>query len=155
MNTQPAINLPWYRIPYVWLVIFFPVLAVVGGIITVVLAINTDDGLVVDDYYKKGLEINKDLARDRMAEQFELRIGMQVEKQTFTISLDGNNQFSPPGKIRVTFFRKTSGGDDKFMLLKRDTDGRYRGALPELMNGYWEILIEGDGWRLFHDYLAT
>jgi len=30
---------PWYREPLVWLVIFFPAIAVMGGLITIYLAI--------------------------------------------------------------------------------------------------------------------
>ena len=50
---------PWYREFYVWLVIFFPVLAIVAGFYTLKLAIESDDGLVEDDYYKQGIEINR------------------------------------------------------------------------------------------------
>ena len=58
---------PWYREPFVWLVILFPASAVIGGMITISLAISSDDGLVVDDYYKRGLEINRTLERDKAA----------------------------------------------------------------------------------------
>ena len=61
---------PWYAEPWVWLMISFPLAAVIGGMITIYLAVLTSDGLVVDDYYKRGKAINVDLARDRAKELF-------------------------------------------------------------------------------------
>ncbi len=49
----------WYREPYVWLLIAIPACAVVAGFVTLALAIATDDGLVVDDYYWQGKQINR------------------------------------------------------------------------------------------------
>ena len=60
MNTH-KLKKPWYREPWVWLMIALPASAVVGGIITIYLAVSTSDGLVVDDYYKRGKAINLDL----------------------------------------------------------------------------------------------
>ncbi len=58
---------PWYREPFVWLLIAFPLTAVVAGFITLGLAISSDDGVVEDDYYLRGKEINRVLARDQAA----------------------------------------------------------------------------------------
>jgi hypothetical protein len=64
---------PWYAEPWVWLIIAIPLTAVIVGMITIYLAVSTSDGLVVDDYYKRGKAINVDLARDRAAARYELR----------------------------------------------------------------------------------
>lgn len=56
---------PWFKYPLLWLVFFFPVAAVVAGLITLTIAIKTDDGVMVDNYYQKGKEINQVLARDK------------------------------------------------------------------------------------------
>ena len=48
----------WYAEPWVWLLIALPMTAVIGGMITIYLAVTTSDGLVVDDYYKRGKAIN-------------------------------------------------------------------------------------------------
>jgi hypothetical protein len=53
MNTLKQ-KTPWYREPWVWLMIAFPMSAVIGGMITIYLAVTTSTGLVVDDYYKRG-----------------------------------------------------------------------------------------------------
>ena len=80
---------PWYRQPLVWLVIAFPAIAVVGGISLLILSINIDTGVVVDDYYKKGKEINMVLTRDKKAIELGIR-GVSVyssEQQRFSVTL--------------------------------------------------------------------
>ena len=49
----PHLRTPWYREPYVWLLIAFPAVAVLAGLITLALAIASDDD-VPDDAPAKG-----------------------------------------------------------------------------------------------------
>ena len=60
---MPAAGTPWYRQRWPWLLMLGPAIVVVAGIVTAVIAIETDDGLVTDDYYKRGLAINQTLER--------------------------------------------------------------------------------------------
>ena len=48
----------WYREPIMWLVIAFPLTAVIVGFVSLALAIRSDDGMVEDDYYKQGMTIH-------------------------------------------------------------------------------------------------
>lgn len=64
---------PWHKEHYVWLIIFFPMLAVIAGIVITILAVQSNDSLVVDDYYKQGLEINRVLERDQSALEYQNR----------------------------------------------------------------------------------
>ncbi len=52
---------PWWKYGHVWLVISGPALVVVASFITLYLAITRPDPLVDQDYYRKGIEINKTL----------------------------------------------------------------------------------------------
>lgn len=54
----------WWNFGYVWLIIAGPALVIVAGIITVYLALSTPDP-AVEDYYRKGIEINKTLDAQR------------------------------------------------------------------------------------------
>lgn len=56
---------PWWRFGYVWLVISGPAVVVVAGFITLWLAMANPETLVAQDYYRKGVEINKTLAAER------------------------------------------------------------------------------------------
>ena len=56
---------PWWKHGHVWLLIAVPAAAVIGGAATVVIAASGADPLVTPDYYRKGIEINQQLARER------------------------------------------------------------------------------------------
>ncbi|MFH0934336.1 MAG: FixH family protein, partial [Pseudomonadota bacterium] len=63
---------PWYREPWPWFLMSLPATAVIAGVATVVIAIQSADGMVVGDYYKAGLAINQTLARDNAATEMAL-----------------------------------------------------------------------------------
>lgn len=52
---------PWWKFGHVWLVVAGPAIVVVAGFVTLYLAIRTSDPVVSEDYYRKGIEINKTL----------------------------------------------------------------------------------------------
>lgn len=56
---------PWWRYGHVWLLISGPAVVVVAAVATAVIAMRNADPLVAEDYYRKGLEINKTLAQER------------------------------------------------------------------------------------------
>jgi hypothetical protein len=56
---------PWWKHGHVWLLISGPAIVVVAGLVTAWIAAATPDPVVVEDYYRKGLEINKQLAHER------------------------------------------------------------------------------------------
>jgi len=63
---------PWYRNRWPWLLMAGPAIVVVAALATAWLAWSTDDGVVADDYYKRGLVINKQLARSDRGEALGL-----------------------------------------------------------------------------------
>lgn len=58
--TQPGA--PWWKFGHVWLVVGGPAVVVVACIATIVIAVRSPDPVVADDYYRRGIEINKTLA---------------------------------------------------------------------------------------------
>lgn len=76
MNTPltqtPHIQLPqaqpWWKFGHVWLIVAGPLVVVMASFVTLYLAMSRPDP-VIDDYYRKGMEINKtiDAQRDGMA----------------------------------------------------------------------------------------
>lgn len=143
-------NNSWYREPYVWLLIAFPLLAVVGGIITLGLAIESNDGLVVDDYYREGLMINRVLDRDREAARLQLSAGLKLapERGSFVLDLHGNGQFTAPDALRVGFLHATRKGYDRHVTVRRGADGSYSSGIQPLIRGHWYVQIETNHWRL-------
>lgn len=56
---------PWWKHGHVWLLISGPAAVVLAGLLTAWIAVATPDPVVSEDYYRQGLEINKQLASDR------------------------------------------------------------------------------------------
>ena len=139
---------PWYREPFVWLVILFPASAVIGGMITISLAISSDDGLVVDDYYKQGLEINLVLKRDKAAIKHGLQANLNFENDFIQVRLNKHVDYDLPKQIDLYFSHHTRPGFDKELILDKVADNIYQSKAPELILGKWSIQISADDWRL-------
>ena len=141
---------PWYAEPWVWLMITFPLLAVIGGMITIYLAVTTSDGLVVDDYYKRGKAINVDLARDRAAAHYGLQaeIAIDLRSNHVQLQLDAPDAVRPDA-VRLSLLHPTRAGHDQVLLLQRAADGGYSSGMDELTRGNWYLLLEAGDWRLF------
>jgi len=155
VNSEAPLNppRPWFREPWVWLIIALPASAVLGGIVTIWIAVVSDDGLVRDNYYKYGMEINKTLDRDKAAVQYDLVANLTISEaqNNIKISFDANDKFIRPSAIKLSFLHPTIKGQDQILVFQSDSNGVYAGALPSLINGHWYLQIEADDWRLLED----
>ncbi|MBT7950856.1 MAG: FixH family protein [Gammaproteobacteria bacterium] len=149
MNQIP-VQKPWYMESYVWLIISFPLAAVIAGIITAVLAVKSDSGLVVDDYYKEGLAINRKLERDQLATEYEITANLQyaADNEQIRLIIGANNKFIYPEKLKVSFLNATKADVDKEEVLIQSGANIYIGARPDLGQGKWHVIIEDKDWRL-------
>jgi len=62
----------WWKYGYVWLILSGPIVVIIASFITLSLALKTPDP-VVDDYYRKGIEINKRLEEKELLPAVEGR----------------------------------------------------------------------------------
>lgn len=62
-QATPDHETPWWKFGYLWLVLIGPAVVVVAGLATLYIAWAVPDQLVTEDYYTKGMEINKNLGR--------------------------------------------------------------------------------------------
>jgi len=156
-NPDQLMEQPWYRNPMVWLVIALPSSAVIAGIITLMIAANTEDGLVVDDYYKQGLAINEVISHDRMATELGLSAFVDINAETGEIfaSLSADKQLTPPQEISFKLIHRTRSGQDQVTTLMRMGDSSdYKGYVkPPIIKGRWTIHVQSqDLWRLKQDF---
>ncbi|MDH3453062.1 MAG: FixH family protein [Gammaproteobacteria bacterium] len=141
----------WYREPYVWLLITFPTLAVVGGVAMIVIAVVSDDGLVVDDYYKRGKQINRVLARDRAAATLQLGAELFIDPQSIVrVRLYAGGDASLPERVGLSLAFATRAGIDQTVALYRaGASGYYAGELLRpLIEGRWYVQLQTEHWRL-------
>ena len=60
-ENKPTPSAPWWKFGHVWMVVAGPAVVVVASFITLYLALTRPDPVLGDDYYRKGVEINKTL----------------------------------------------------------------------------------------------
>lgn len=149
-NPTPA-AVPWFRQRWPWLLIAGPAIVVVAGISTAIIAIRTDDGLVAEDYYKRGLAINQTLERTERAAALSLVAVVDVAADgTTVVVLDGEGDAIDvtPAALRLRLAHPTRAGEDRAATLVPVAPGRYAGRVAPPSPGRWRIIVETDRWRL-------
>lgn len=147
---------PWYKSKWPWLLMAAPAMSVVGGVTMLCVALASNDGLVADDYYKRGLAINQTLTRDHNA-----AVGGYRAHLLFTPALD---------RVRVTvsgaradsaltlrLVHPTRAGQDHVVNLTSRGPGIYEGGLTGVQGGRWGVLLEDAAgtWRLSGEWRAS
>lgn len=134
----------------VWMVIGIPLLSVIMGMAMIGIAVRSHDGLVVDDYYKRGLAINEVLEREARARDLALSADVSFEPSSnrVLVSLSGGPAFESPAEIKLGFYHATRKDNDRVLSLRRDGRGDYSAPMPELPSGRWYVSAETPEWRL-------
>ncbi|MBX3664556.1 MAG: FixH family protein [Burkholderiales bacterium] len=152
MNNTTQQVLPWYREPWPWLLMAGPVAVIFAGIATIWIAVVSSDGLVVDDYYKQGLEINQTLERGALAARLgyrgELRLAPDARSVSLRLEAAAGTALPPQLQLRVV--HPTRAGRDGLVLLRQRGPGQYEGTAPDLSAGRWILVLEDmqSSWRI-------
>ena len=156
-NRQPpaASHQPkaWYREPWPWILMAGPAAVVVAGAVTIWLAVASSDGLVADDYYKRGLAINQELTRDKVA--LDLGIAARVESRDGMLRVRLESRTAQPPARFALLVHATRAGHDQRLRLAQAAPGVYETALPALPAGHWRVVIEDPRgeWRIVKEGL--
>ena len=139
----------WHREPLVWMVLAIPAAAVVAGAVMLVLAIATWDGLVADDWYKRGMQINRSLARDDEAARLGLAATVAFPAPgVVEVRINGASAAPEVERLNLGFSRAGRAGGDVRVRMNPVAEGVWRGALPGLPPGKWYLELGNERWRL-------
>ena len=138
---------PWYREPWPWLLMLGPALVLVAGAFTAWIAVAARDPLVAEDYYKQGLAINRDLARERRAEEQGLSARLELRGDTLRVQLSGA---VAPEVIFLFLAHGTRPELDQRLRLVHAGGGSYELAVAALEPARWRYVLSDarDDWRL-------
>lgn len=149
MTISQSIPDNWKREPLVWMLIAIPFSAVIMGVVIITLAIQSWSGLVVDDYYKKGKQINRVLARDKFAYELGLAAGFKIENDgSIEIRFDPEVQFIPGDKIVLELVHATMPGLDQRLIMKKIDTHLLDGEISLPGKGRWNLFLQTGDWRL-------
>lgn len=128
-----------------------PAVVVVAGFITLYLAVTTNDGMVADDYYKRGLAINQTLSRDAVAREqgYRTRIVFTADFSSVEVALEP----AASGQLMLRLAHAGRPALDRALPLTRAADQPYSAAFPALSPGRWQVTLEdaAQTWRLVGD----
>lgn len=135
----------WYRHRWPWILMAGPAAVVAAGIATTAIALEGADGVVADDYYRRGLGINRDLAREARAEAIGLKAHVVLAAGRAVAHVEAGAPL--PDRIRLTLAHPTRAGRDRVAYLARVEGSRYEAPVTALEAGRWRMILETPQWR--------
>lgn len=139
---------PWYRHRWPWILMSGPAAVVVASAFTAVLAVRSADGLVAEDYYKRGLAINKTLARAERGRRLGMHASALIADGRVRVALSGPER-GPA--LRLTLVHPVTASRDVRVELRPSAEaGIYEGALPAAVGAPRKLVLEDPAgvWRL-------
>jgi len=149
MNSSPNYDTkPWYRQFWPWFLIALPASVVVAGLTTVYIAHEGADDLVVDEYYKDGLAINRQLEKSERASALGLSASLEFSDHSVAVSLTGETAAE---ELYLVLSHPLEADRDFTVVLSRVEPGFYAGLLNQAIYSRWHWTLEDrrqPGWRL-------
>lgn len=143
--------LPWYRHFWPWFILALLGSVVIASFVTLYIAIQNSHTLVSDDYYKEGLAINQQLARQQEAQKQSVSAQLQFAgaQGLLHVQLRGDLP-EMPESLTLHVLHPTDQAGDQQVALTRVADRFYQAALPALASHAWQLqLMPADqSWRL-------
>lgn len=156
MTLQNGVT-PWYKQRWPWLLMVGPGVVIVAGVVTVWLAIISNDGLVTDDYYKQGLAVNQSLKRDHVAANLGLHADLMRSGLKLRLLLGAqDSKVELPEVLILKIAHPTRSGLDQSIKMISEGEGFYAGGLSGEISGRWLVSLEEPAgqWRLNGEWVA-
>lgn len=151
----------WYKEPWMLLVLGGPLIVVIAAIITFYLAWHGSDNVLTRDYYRQGLNIDKDIQRDAKAAEYKMHAHVKIDTAAgkILLHLEGKTVLPASIKLSIASSSRTSEYEDiQKIELAQTSSGNYEGIIktpspPDSINHtLWHVKIEGADWRLTSDW---
>ncbi|MCE0732891.1 FixH family protein [Halomonas sp. G15] len=143
---------PWYKQFWPWFLIGLLLSSITFSLVYLTLSIRYYDGSVGGDYYKRGLAINEQLAKQEHAQELGLKARLRVDNRTgdVVVDLEGPRQ---PDRLHLALIFPTDSDFDRELTLEHVREGRYVTTLDEPLRHRWYLQLqpeagEGAEWRL-------
>lgn len=135
---------PWYKQIWPWFIISLPLSSVIAGLSTLYIAINTDDSLVKDDWYKEGKAINRRVEFDKNAAVLGISATLRLDQLTGEVMLDLAHQksdYAPSKHLSLQFIHSTLSKWDQEILLTLNDTQQYHGNLQHAPKGKFHVTL--------------
>ncbi|PLW83132.1 hypothetical protein CWI75_06865 [Kineobactrum sediminis] len=139
---------PWYRQFWPWFLIALPGSVVIASFNMLYLAVSSADDMVIDEYYKEGLAINRQLEKRQLAEQLGLGVQLAINTGEVVVFISGP---VTDASLEMRLSHPMEADRDFRTLLYRVGPGIYSGALdaPVATRWHWTLSAgDNSAWRL-------
>ncbi len=143
-HRNPAKVLPdsgaWHRNPVFVLIWALPAAAVLAGVATLLIALDSADRALPASYHWEGARLDEDFERARRAAQLGLAASFDLTSGAGQCSVT----LAPAVDADVLELRLTHGSDaglDRMLRLTREDDGVYRSACAPAPPGRWRVAL--------------
>lgn len=143
---------PWYKQFWPWFLITIPVISMILSITMLNLALNTEDSLVIDDYYKEGRGINLELTKVQEARAKNIKTLISFDETN--ISLEFTSGKPQTGQaLNLNFFHPTLQNRDFSLLLTQNANGVFNGVSENTLTGKWTVTLTpmSEQWKIVQD----
>ncbi len=143
---------PWYRQFWPWFIFGLPGIVVIAGLSTWWIAHNNADQLVNDDYYKEGLAINREMAKQELAS--ELGISASLSASSLHLRLQLESTQALPAALQLTLSHPVNARLDTTLPLAQTEPGIYeaRWNAADQPRWLWQLeplgVAEQQRWRV-------
>jgi len=157
----------WYQEPWMLLVLGGPAIVVIAALFTFYIAWQGSDNVLTKDYYKQGVNIDKDIHRDAKAGEYKIEANAKIDSPAGNIQIQLKGKTILPATILLVASSYARGSEFEAIqkiTLTQSKSGLYEGLIKltapsdSINLNLWHIKIEGDNWRLtaeWHDPLHT
>lgn len=134
MNPNREKITPFYKEPMVLLVAGIPLIAVIWGMVMLNLALDSQDSLVSDSYYKDGVSYTENVELDSKAANLNIVTDITFDTDDVVVALRGNFA-EEPASLQLQLIHPTLQDRDVTIFMQRIGPGQYAGVnelpLPE------------------------
>lgn len=144
--------LPWYKQFWPWFLIVVPIVTLAVGVTVLTLALNGEDSLVIDDYYKQGKAINNKLEKIKAAKALNLSTEITFLDQRVELRFISQDP-DKGAALTLEFYHSTQSQRDFVVNLTQRADGTYQAPLDKPLAGKWRISLHPfhNQWKIQQD----
>ncbi|MBB3062954.1 FixH family protein [Microbulbifer rhizosphaerae] len=132
---------PWYREPWLWLVLSPIILVVVVSTTMVAISVRYADDTVSDTYYKDSRMYHYSARQDERARELGLAGMVQFQSGAGKVVLELNGDLEYPQRLLLTLSHPVEADQDRHILLTRETGGRYAGSIDQPLQHRWYLRL--------------
>ncbi|MEN9464801.1 MAG: hypothetical protein RL217_982 [Pseudomonadota bacterium] len=149
MSIQSEVRTPFYKEPIAWLLFLMPASAVVWSFVLLFAALDGQDSLVSDSYYKDGVSYTENQAIDHKAKEAHIRTELSFTDSEVLVRLHSRLK-EEPNSLQLKLIHPTLQNEDVEVFLQRMNAGEYKGVMEQAHLGRRLVWLQSpeQQWRV-------